>query len=273
MGSFAREAAPDRAARRPACRGRRPAAGGRHAQGDGDARLPRGHRPPAEPRACSPTCCGPSRSRALALARCGARSRRCAARSAKGGSARDRLARRAGARRRVRSTSPSSAGVAADPDAGSTTCAPACALHRDDLLAGFALRDSVEFEDWLRERAGHRTARARRPARPARPTRSPTRTPRRGGRPPSRAARARPAARAHAPAADRRCTPRAGRRGDALGQYRECVRALDRELGVAPLSETTELYNAISGGNPTDTARRPGPAAPDDGAAARRARP
>ena len=31
-------------------------------------------------------------------------------------------------------------------------------------------------------------------------------------------------------------------------QYRECVRELDRELGVTPLSETTDLYNAINGG-------------------------
>ena len=27
----------------------------------------------------------------------------------------------------------------------------ACELHRGDLMAGFALRDSVEFDDWLRD--------------------------------------------------------------------------------------------------------------------------
>lgn len=37
----------------------------------------------------------------------------------------------------------------------------------------------------------------------------------------------------------------AGRRQAALRQYRECVRALRRELGVAPLEETTALYEAI----------------------------
>ena len=37
----------------------------------------------------------------------------------------------------------------------------------------------------------------------------------------------------------------AGRRPAALRQYRECVRILDRELGVPPLEETTELYQAI----------------------------
>ena len=37
----------------------------------------------------------------------------------------------------------------------------------------------------------------------------------------------------------------AGQRSAALNQYRECVRVLDRELGVAPLEETHALYEAI----------------------------
>jgi DNA-binding SARP family transcriptional activator len=36
-----------------------------------------------------------------------------------------------------------------------------------------------------------------------------------------------------------------GQRGAALRQYRECVRVLDQELGVAPLEETTQVYQAI----------------------------
>jgi len=36
-----------------------------------------------------------------------------------------------------------------------------------------------------------------------------------------------------------------GQRNAALRQYRECVRILDQELGVAPLEETTRLYHAI----------------------------
>jgi predicted ATPase len=36
-----------------------------------------------------------------------------------------------------------------------------------------------------------------------------------------------------------------GDRSQALRQYRECVRILDEELGVAPLPETTDLYHAI----------------------------
>ena len=37
----------------------------------------------------------------------------------------------------------------------------------------------------------------------------------------------------------------AGDRGQALRQYRECARTLDKELGVAPLAETTQLAEAI----------------------------
>ncbi|HYO31956.1 MAG TPA: AAA family ATPase [Nocardioidaceae bacterium] len=40
-----------------------------------------------------------------------------------------------------------------------------------------------------------------------------------------------------------------GDRGAALTQYRECVRTLFHELGVPPLTETTELYEAINRGD------------------------
>ena len=39
-----------------------------------------------------------------------------------------------------------------------------------------------------------------------------------------------------------------GDRADALTQYRTCVRVLSSELGVAPLPETTDLYQGISEG-------------------------
>jgi DNA-binding SARP family transcriptional activator len=39
-----------------------------------------------------------------------------------------------------------------------------------------------------------------------------------------------------------------GRREAALRQYRECVRVLEEELGVEPLDETSELYEAIRTG-------------------------
>ncbi len=38
---------------------------------------------------------------------------------------------------------------------------------------------------------------------------------------------------------------RTGQRSNALRQYRECLRILDRELGVSPLEETTRLYEDI----------------------------
>jgi DNA-binding SARP family transcriptional activator len=40
--------------------------------------------------------------------------------------------------------------VAADAGADSATLAAAADLHRDDLLAGFGLREAVEFDDWQR---------------------------------------------------------------------------------------------------------------------------
>ena len=43
---------------------------------------------------------------------------------------------------------------------------------------------------------------------------------------------------------------RANQRTAALRQYRECVRILDRELGVKPLDETTELYQAVRENGP-----------------------
>ncbi len=50
-----------------------------------------------------------------------------------------------------------------------------------------------------------------------------------------------------------------GDRADALTQYRTCVRTLSQELGVAPLRETTLLYEAISQGTLELPAVRPTP--------------
>ena len=49
----------------------------------------------------------------------------------------------------------------------------------------------------------------------------------------------------------------AGEPSAALRQYRECVRILDAELGVAPLAETTALAEAIRDGRfaPPSTTR------------------
>ena len=50
-----------------------------------------------------------------------------------------------------------------------------------------------------------------------------------------------------------------GERAAALEQYRDCVRMLHRELGVAPTEETTALYHAVREGSARPAAE---PAAP-----------
>lgn len=51
----------------------------------------------------------------------------------------------------------------------------------------------------------------------------------------------------------------AGQRNAALRQYRECVRVLEKELGVAPLEETTALYQEILNGRGERTLPRVSP--------------
>ena len=117
----------------------------------------------------------------------------------------------------------------------------AAAAYRGDFLAGFALRDSAEFDEWQlaasdalrRELASvlERLTRALEPTDDAigiahrwlelDPLHEPA----------HRALMSLHAAR--------------GDRTSALRQYRECVATLERELGVEPLEETTALYEAI----------------------------
>jgi DNA-binding SARP family transcriptional activator len=55
-----------------------------------------------------------------------------------------------------------------------------------------------------------------------------------------------------------------GDRGAAMEQYRECVRTLSRELGVPPLRETADLYEAVNRGTytaPSQPPPRPAPSA------------
>lgn len=122
--------------------------------------------------------------------------------------------------------------------------ARAAALYRGDFLQGFAVKDAPEFEDWarvvaedLRMRAGvvfHRLGIA---------------LAARGDYPGAIAAISRwiehdplhePAHRLlmllHAWAGDR---------PGAIEAYRACVGIFEKELGVAPLEETSELYEAI----------------------------
>ncbi len=152
--------------------------------------------------------------------------------------------------------------VATNPTAGADELTAAVDLHRGELLSGFAVRDSPDFETWQRvagdglrrelagaldrlvdELASHGhfdQAVARAEQRLTLDT-------------------------LHEPAHRRliELYARSGRRADALAQYRECVRALDRELGVRPLTETTELYNAVNEGRSPEPSRPAGsPTAP-----------
>ncbi|HEX6709035.1 MAG TPA: AAA family ATPase [Rubrobacter sp.] len=120
----------------------------------------------------------------------------------------------------------------------------AATLYRDDFMAGFGLRDSVAFDDWQffqseslrRELAGalERLARGRGAL----------------GEWEAAIAQARrwlALDTLHEPAHRLLMALYAwsDQRAAALRQYRECVRILDQELGVAPLEETTLLYRAI----------------------------
>jgi DNA-binding SARP family transcriptional activator len=149
------------------------------------------------------------------------------------------------------------------PDEACAACLAAlddaASLDRGDFMAGFALRDSEAFDEWqLVEAEAHRRDLA-------------------GAL--ERLARGRLAAGAwestvdvgrrwleldplHEPAHRLLMTAlsRAGEPAAAIRQYRECVRVLDAELGVAPLAETTELYEAIRAGRGDAAGVAPRPA-------------
>src|SRR5207248_1571701 len=147
----------------------------------------------------------------------------------------------------------------------------AASLYADDFLAGFTLPDSAAWDEWqflqrehLRQTFG-RVLRAL-----------------------VRAHRAEGAWEAgigyarrwlaldplHEPAqrALMRLYALAGHQAAALRQYQECVRLLEAELGAAPESKTTALYEAIKARRlappPTSQPTDPSPAAPDAGPSA-----
>lgn len=142
--------------------------------------------------------------------------------------------------------------------------AAAASLWRGDLLAGFSLRDSPAFDDWqCREAERLRRALGTASARLV------------DGFAEGRiddallhAGRWLELDPLHEPAhrAIMRLYARQGDRAAAVRQYRDCVRVVDEELGVAPLDETTALYEAIAAGGMASsrvTADAPLPAAPD----------
>ncbi len=123
----------------------------------------------------------------------------------------------------------------------------ALGLDRGDFMAGFSLRDSEAFEEWqLVESEAHRRELTGALERLAR-------------------GRAAGADWSGALAAGRRwleldelhepahrllmtMLARVGEPAAAVRQFRDCVRILDAELGVAPLQETIELYEEIRAG-------------------------
>ena len=124
--------------------------------------------------------------------------------------------------------------------------------YTGELMEGFSVRDSAEFEEWLahqaealrRELAGALERLAQDETDPARAI--------------AHAERWLALDPMHEPAHRTliRLHGRVGDRAAAMRQYRECVRVLDRELGVAPLAETTALAHAIEAGEPEPTSDR-----------------
>lgn len=134
--------------------------------------------------------------------------------------------------------------------AGDTeSLAAAARLHRDQFLAGFGLRDSPGFEDWQLFVADGLTQRlaqvldrlARIHEQEGALDLAVAVTRRRLALDPL-----------HEPAHQAliRLYTELGERGAALRQYRSCVRVLDEELAVAPLPETTALYEAVRASRP-----------------------
>jgi DNA-binding SARP family transcriptional activator len=145
-----------------------------------------------------------------------------------------------------------------DPDDSCPTCLAAldeaARLDRGDFMAGFALRDSETFDEWqLAQGEAHRRDLAGALERLAR-----------GRLAAGTWESAMTAGRRwleldplHEPAHRLLMTAlaRAGEQAAAIRQYRDCVRLLDAELGVAPLAETTELYESIRAGRLVPDAR------------------
>ena len=121
-------------------------------------------------------------------------------------------------------------------------------LDRGSFLAGFGLRDSAAFDDW-QQLAGDEVQRevasvldrlAAALAAAGNPTHAIACARRRLALDPLHESAHRQLIRLLAEVGDRQA---------AMEQYRDCVRVLDRELGVRPLDETTALYHAIVEGS------------------------
>jgi predicted ATPase len=121
-------------------------------------------------------------------------------------------------------------------------------LYRDDFMAGFTLRDSYEFDDWQFFQ-GDSLRRDLSSALERLVESSVQRGDFSIGI--EYAQRWLAIDSLHEPAhrSLMRLFAAAGRRNAALRQYQECSRFLEKELGVSPLEETTELYKEIKDGH------------------------
>ena len=118
-------------------------------------------------------------------------------------------------------------------------------LFRGEFLEGFTLRDAPAFEDWARSEAENLRRELVAALAEVTQRRASTGDLRGALTVARRWVSLDPL---HEPAhqAVIRLHADLGDRGAALTQYRECVRTLSRELGVPPLTETTELYEAVT---------------------------
>jgi DNA-binding SARP family transcriptional activator len=160
----------------------------------------------------------------------------------------------------------------AGEDASPEDLAAAVELSRGELLEGFVLRDSPEFDAWqvyeadeLRRELGSALARlvALVAARGEYP------------RAIAYARRRLELDRLHEPAHREliRLYALNGDRAAALAQYRDCVRTLSQELGVAPLDETAALFEQVSEGTLAAPADPAVASADSEGVAAARTGP
>ena len=131
-------------------------------------------------------------------------------------------------------------------------------LYRGDFLSGFGLKDSVNFDDWqLAQTEGLRSAMESALDSLIRCLVEQGELARGIGYAQSWLGLDRANELAHRHLMD--LLAKSGKRTAALRQYRQCVRALDEELGATPDRRTVQLYEDIKAGHAPEPAADPRP--------------